>query len=182
MTNHLYNDVLNYAQFPEPYNNTGPKGCKLCSQVFTTTQALLNHLESHMAQEEVAIRRLYSSSQHVNSQKQLGSSQFPPQLTVGDGRIFQPQPQPGIMQMPQPFIRNPFFNVSQIGSSSLPARKMQVPPPKVFPCDVSTNDDGSKAYILKLEKPIKKIDFIDLVNVDDDNNSNVEEVDLDLKL
>jgi len=180
MTNHFHNDVLNYAHFSELYNNTGPKGCKLCNQVFTNTQALLIHLESHMAQEEMAIRRLYSSPQSLNSQKQLGL-QFPMQ-PLGDGRIFQSQPQP-IMEMSHSLGRNSFSNVSQIGSSNashFPIRKMQGSP-QVFPYDGSINDDGSKAYILKLEKPIKKIEFIDLVNTDDDNNP-MEEVDLDLKL
>lgn len=40
---------------------------------------------------------------------------------------------------------------------------------------------GTKAYITQLEKPIKKIDFIDLVNTDDDN-AEVKPLDLTLKL
>ncbi|WVY96327.1 hypothetical protein V8G54_028478 [Vigna mungo] len=178
MTN-FYNDVLNHAQFFELGNNTSSKGCKLCNQVFTNTQALLIHLESHMAQEEIAIKRLYSLPQHVNSQKQLGF-QLPIQPMMGDGRVFQAQTQP-ILEMTHSIRRNPFSNSSQVGSSSIPIRRMQIPS-QVFPYGASINDDGSKAYILKLEKPIKKIDFIDLVNTDDDNNSEVEEVDLNLKL
>jgi len=132
-----------------------------------------------MAQEEIAIKRLYSLPQHVNSQKQLGS-QFAPQPTMGDARVFQAQSQP-IMEITHSIRRNSFSNAIQIGSSSIPFRRMQVPS-QSFHYDASINDDGSKAYILKLEKPIKKIDFIDLVDIDDDNNSEVEEVDLNLKL
>ena len=159
MTNLFYNDVLNYAHLSDLYNNTGPKGCKLCKQVFSNTQALLIHLEFHMAQEEIAIRRLYSLPQHVNYQKQF------PLQPMADGRFF------------QSIGRNPFSNANQIGSSSMPIRRMQVQ----AQYDASMNDDGSKAYILKLEKPIKHIDFIDLVNIDEDNNS-LQQLDLDLKL
>ncbi|KAG2403655.1 hypothetical protein LR48_Vigan02g004900 [Vigna angularis] len=178
MTN-FYNGVLNHAQLFELRNNTSSKGCKLCNQVFISTQALLVHLESHMAQEEIAIKRLHSLPQHVNSQKQLGF-QLPIQPIMGGGRVFQAQPQP-IMETNHSIRRNPVSNASQIGSSSVPIRRMQVPS-QLFPYGANINDDGSKAYILKLEKPIKKIDFIDLVNTDDDNNSEVEEIDLNLKL
>ncbi|KAK7393714.1 hypothetical protein VNO78_22278 [Psophocarpus tetragonolobus] len=178
----MANNFYNNGQFPEHYS-PGPNGCRLCNKVFTNTQALLTHIESHMAQEEFAIRRLYSSPQHVNSQMQLGSHQFPPQRIMGDGRVFQAQSQLP-MGMPQPIRRNPFFNASQIGPSSVPIRQMQHQhPSQVFPYVGRINDDGSKAYISNLEKPIKKIDFVDLVNVDDDNNSEVEAaLDLDLKL
>ena len=144
---------------------------------------LLTHVESHMAQEKDVVRRLNSSPpQHVNSQIQLGSHQFPPPPTMDDIGIFQSQSQ--LMGMSQPISRNPFFNSNQIGSSSsssMPIRKMQVLP-HAFPYVGNINGDGFKAFISNLEKPIKKIDFIDLVNVDDDNNSDVEVMDLDLKL
>ncbi|KAG4917178.1 hypothetical protein JHK87_054735 [Glycine soja] len=179
----MANNFYNNAQFSKLYNNPDPKGCKLCNQVFTNTQALLTHVESHMAQEKDVVRRLNSSPpQHVNSQIQLGSHQFPPPPTMDDIRIFQSQSQ--LMGMPQPISRNPFFNSNQIGSSSsssMPIRKMQVLP-HAFPYVGNINGDGFKAFISNLEKPIKKIDFIDLINVDDDNNSDVEVMDLDLKL
>ncbi|KAH1259742.1 hypothetical protein GmHk_02G003044 [Glycine max] len=168
----MANNFYNNAQFSKLYNSPDPKGCKLCNQVFTNTQALLT------------IRRLNSSPpQHVNSQIQLGSHQFPPPPTMDDIGIFQSQSQ--LMGMSQPISRNPFFNSNQIGSSSssssMPIRKMQVLP-HAFPYVGNINGDGFKAFISNLEKPIKKIDFIDLVNVDDDNNSDVEVMDLDLKL
>ncbi|KHN10070.1 hypothetical protein D0Y65_025597 [Glycine soja] len=175
----MANNFYNNAQFAGFYNNTNPKGCRLCNQVFTDTQALLTHVESHMAQEEDSLRRLNSSPPDVNSQMQLGSQQFPPQPAMGDGRNFQAQSQP--MRMPQPISKNPIFNSSQIGSSSTPIRQMQVSP-QAFPFSGSINGDGSKPYISKLEKPIKKIDFIDLVNMDGDDNLEVEAMDLDLKL
>ncbi|KAK7344504.1 hypothetical protein VNO77_14173 [Canavalia gladiata] len=165
----LGHNVLNYAQHPAPFNNnTSPISCRLCNQRFTSTQALLAHIESHMACEEVAIRRLYSP-QHVNSQMQLASHHFPPTPIMGDGRIFQSPPQH--MALPR---RNPFSNAtSQVGSSSQPIRQMA-------PWNV-INDDGTKAYLMQLEKPIKKDDFIDLVNVDDDNLDG-QTLDLELKL
>ncbi|KAL2323748.1 hypothetical protein Fmac_028127 [Flemingia macrophylla] len=187
MANNFYNNsVLNYEQHPSFCNNTGPNGCRLCNQVFTNTHALLTHIESHMAQEEVAIRRLYSSPQHhhhVNSQ----THQFPSPPNMSHAMIFQaqPQPQPQPQSQPKsmgihhPVIRSPFFNVatSQVGSSSQhPIRQMQIPP-QSLPHARSFGVDG-----LNLEKPIMKADFIDLVNVDDDNNSKVEPLDLDLKL
>ncbi|KHN00273.1 hypothetical protein glysoja_022877 [Glycine soja] len=198
----MANNFYNNAQFSKLYNSPDPKGCKLCNQVFTNTQALLTtwaiaqgsralkppmlltHVESHMAQEKDVVRRLNSSPpQHVNSQIQLGSHQFPPPPTMDDIGIFQSQSQ--LMGMSQPISRNPFFNSNQIGSSSssssMPIRKMQVLP-HAFPYVGNINGDGFKAFISNLEKPIKKIDFIDLVNVDDDNNSDVEVMDLDLKL
>ncbi|KAK7279260.1 hypothetical protein RJT34_24307 [Clitoria ternatea] len=186
--NNLRRDVLNYAQHLAPYNNNnGPIACRLCNQSFTSIQGLLAHVESHMAHEEVAIRRLYSSphQQYVNPQMHLASHHHlsPQQPIVGDDdgmrNIFHASPPP--LAMPhQPIARTPFFNASQVGSSQ-PSRKMQLSPP--FISYAGKNDDPTKAYLIQLEKPIKKIDFIDLVHMDDeDNNDEQEIVDLDLKL
>lgn len=196
----MRHDVLNYT----PQNNQ--IACRLCNRVFGNTQTLITHIESHMEHEEAAIRRLYSP-EHINPQRQFSSHCFPPGFplpidtsqNINDGRIFQQQP----LGIPQP-IRNPFL----VGS-----RQIQLPPhvlsssinnnnnnnvngflaqlanPHVYqwkqPEEESSND-GTKAYIMQLEKPIKKIDFIDLVHNDDDNNnnhnSNVQTLDLSLKL
>ncbi|KAF1897940.1 hypothetical protein Lal_00032702 [Lupinus albus] len=47
--------------------------------------------------------------------------------------------------------------------------------------ELSLHDDGTREFIMQLEKPIKKIDFIDLVNIDDDN-SDVKPLNLALQL
>lgn len=211
----LWHDVLNYVQHPplqtHNNNNTGQQiACRFCSRSFISTQALITHIDSHMENEEVAIRRLYSS-QHINSQRQFAPTShcFPPGFPVPidpqnmitdhqHGRVFQLAPPPQ-----QPMRRNPFFSAGQVGSSQQPVRQMQPVPPHVnlpsgtgllaqFPTpqvhhhqywkpEEESSNDGTKAYILQLEKPIKKIDFIDLVNIDDDN-SDVPTLDLALKL
>lgn len=154
--------------------------CRLCNRVFSSTQALVTHIESHMENEEAAIRRLYSI-EHIIPQRRFPYC-FPlgfhvPLMdtqNINVGRNFHPQS----MMIPQP-RKNQFFNVGS----------MQVKfPPHVYQLkhleDESSND-GTKAYIMQLEKPIKKIDFIDLVNNDDgddDDNSDVHALDLALKL
>lgn len=173
-----------------PHNNPDQVGCRLCNQVFMGTQALIAHIESHIAHEEIAIRSL-NSPNHINSQKGQVSHRFPPTLPMpmplqetinfANSKIFQSPPQP--TRMPQP-RRNPFFSVAHVGSSQ-PIRQMLFPPqlpipqaqwkPEEYP------NDGTKAYIKQLEKPIKKIDFIDLVGMDDDN-SDVQTLNLALKL
>jgi len=142
-------------------------GCRYCNRFFTNTQTLATHIESHMEYEEAAIRKLYST-EHINPKRQ-----FPPQcLPPHDGKIFQPKP---TVIRPHP-SRNPFFG--HVGY-----RQMQLPPHvnQSKHLEGQSSNDGTKAYIKQLEKPIKKIDFIDLVNNDDDN-PDVNTLDLSLKL
>lgn len=121
--------------------------CRVCNQVFRSNHALVTHMESH---EGASIRRFYSEP--VNPQGQFLWYSSPPGFHVpndtqnmNDGRIFQPQPHPMMMFQP---TRN------QIPSHVLP-------------------NDGTKPYIMQLEKPIKK---------KDDDNSAVPTLDLTLKL
>lgn len=158
----------NFAQHP-PHNNTSQNPCTLCNRVFPSTQALITHVDSHIEHEEGAIRRFYS---HQN---------------INDGWFFQSQPSPPqpMAMTPQP-RRNPFFSPgSQVGSSPSVIRQMQLPPQLhvLSPARIHQSQyDGTKAYITQLEKPIKKIDFIDLVNIDDDDDSEAQPLDLTLKL
>jgi hypothetical protein len=148
--------------------------CRLCNRVFINTQALITHLESHMENEGAAIRRLYSTD-HINPQVQFPSHCIPPGFhvpidtqNINDGRIFQPQPR-----------RNHFLNVGsmQLTQHGLPNQHFY----QWKHLREESSNDGTKAYIMQLEKPIKKIDFIDLVGNDDDN-SGAQSLDLALKL
>ncbi|CAK8570691.1 unnamed protein product [Lathyrus sativus] len=153
--------------------------CRLCNRVFISTQALVTHIESHMKNEEAAIRRLYSI-EHIIPQRRFPSHCFPLGFHVplmdtqnmNEGRTFQPQP----MMIPQP-RKKQFLSVGSM--------QMQFSP-RVYQLkhlEEESSNDGTKAYIMQLEKPIKKIDFIDLVNNDDDDdNSDVHALDLALKL
>lgn len=194
-------DLLNYAQNT---NNTDQITCRLCKRVFRSNQALITHIDSHMAHEEGVIRRLYSIN-HINPQthaSHLFSPSFPMPMQLQETRNFPDNNsilQP--MALPQQ-RRNSFFSASQVGTST-PIRQMQLSP-QVLSCAGNNNAaeiarlpippqvpqrkreeespiDGTRAYIMQLEKPIKKIDFIDLVNMDDDN-SDVEPLNLALKL
>lgn len=199
----LNHEVLNYAQHP-PHNNTGQNPCTHCNSVFPSTQALIDitHVDSHIKHEESAMRRLYSQTQHV-------SHRFPAtfpiptgietQQNINDGWFFHSPPQPMTMSQPR---RNTFFSPGDQVGSSQPVRKMQLPPQLHALSSAGNNTvagrmlapsptpqrkpeesayGGTKAYITQLEKPIKKIDFIDLVNTDDDN-AEVKPLDLTLKL
>ncbi|KAE9617632.1 hypothetical protein Lal_00043279 [Lupinus albus] len=199
----LRRDVLNYAQHPI---NTDQIACRLCKQVFRNTQALVAHIDSHMEHEEVAIRRLYSPN-YINSQRQISSSLFPPNFPLSmqqpetqnfthNNRIFQ-QPRQQHMDMPQPRM-NSFFNGNQVGSSS---RQTQLSPmffasagnnnvtervPLRFPqfhqrslTEVSPID-GTRPFILQLEKPIKT-SFNDFMKMHD-AKSDVQSLNLTLKL
>ncbi|KAK2453883.1 hypothetical protein P8452_01399 [Trifolium repens] len=144
--------------------------CRFCNRVFISSQALVTHIKTHMEHEKAAIRRLYPTKD-INPQAQFPSHNFRPSFHVpidtqninGD-RIFHPQPR-----------RNQFFNVGSM--------QMQLPP-HVYQwkhLEEESSNDGTKAYIMQLEKPIKKIDFIDLVSNDDDMDG-VHTLDLALKL
>ncbi|KAL5066886.1 hypothetical protein RYX36_017773 [Vicia faba] len=153
--------------------------CRLCNRVYISTQALVTHIESHMENQEAAIRRLYSKKDII-LQRQFSSHCFPlgfhvPLMetqNINDGKTLQPQS----MMFRQP-RKNQFFNVGSM--------QMQFPPHvyQLKHLGEESSNDGTKAYIMQLEKPIKKIDFIDLVNNDeDDDNSDVYALDLALKL
>ncbi|KAK7277397.1 hypothetical protein RIF29_18548 [Crotalaria pallida] len=244
MASNFYNlrrNVLNSAHQPAN-NNTDPShahACRLCKKVFRSTQDLLAHIDSHMAQEESAIRRLHSSNYVNNSseRKSIASPLFPPsiappmpnQLLQGNNFadnnnnksniLFQSPPSSQSMVMPTQLRRNSFFSGSlQVGSSSTPTpiRQMLLSPHQVVNLSYAGNNnnnknsatseigqlsisqsnkrrlaaaaaegvspsDGTRSFIVQLEKPIKKIDFIDLVSMDDDN-SDEEPLNLALKL
>ncbi|CAL0303216.1 unnamed protein product [Lupinus luteus] len=179
----------------------------LCKQVFMTTQALIAHIESHMKNEEVKIRSLYSPN-YINSQRQQVSPFFPPTFPMtrqlqetrnfsDNSNSFQASPQSSATHL---LRRNSFFCTSQVGALT-PNREMKLSP-SVLSCagnnaidlanlsfpqtrkrklaDVSPVD-GTREFIAQLEKPLKKIEFIDLVNMDDEN-SDVKSLNLALKL
>ncbi|KAJ1422415.1 Zinc finger C2H2-type [Sesbania bispinosa] len=190
-------DMFNYAQD----NTSNQTACRLCNQGFINTQALITHIESHIEHEEAAIRRLYNSALDINSHKQVVSHHFPsssqvPKETQNITECIFSQSSPQPLTMPQP-KRNPFFSPSQICSSQ-PVRQMQLLPqvlssagnevagiaelstPQFYQRKLAEESPkhATKAYIMQLEKPIKKTD---LVNIDDDK-SEVQTLDLALKL
>ncbi|KAJ1391821.1 Zinc finger C2H2-type [Sesbania bispinosa] len=179
MTNGFCNwrhDMFNYAQ----NNTSNQSACRLCNQAFINTQALITHIESHMEHEKAAIRRLYNSPQDINSHKQVvfdhfpSSFQFPKETqNITEGRFFQSSPQPLTMPQPgiNPFFRNEVAGITELSTPQFYQRKLAEESPK----------HATKAYIMQLEKPIKKIDSIDLVNIDDDN-SKVQTLDFALNL
>ncbi|GAU41489.1 hypothetical protein TSUD_13710 [Trifolium subterraneum] len=145
--------------------------CRLCNRVFISGQALITHIESHMEHEEAAIRRLYPQAQFPSHYFRPGFHVPIDTQYINGGRIFHPQPR-----------RNQFCNV---GSMQMQLPPHVLPNPHVYQwkhLEEESSNDGTKAYIMQLEKPIKKIDFIDLVSNDDDMSNDVHTLDLALKL
>ncbi|OIW21193.1 hypothetical protein TanjilG_30789 [Lupinus angustifolius] len=171
-----------------------------------TTQALIAHIESHMKNEEVKIRNLYSPNS-IYSQRQVSPffpNTFPMTRQLQETRnfsdnsnSFQASPQSSATHL---LRRNSFFSGTQVGALT-PNREMKLSP-SVLSCagnnainianlSIPQNRkrkladiypvDGTREFIVQLEKPFKKIEFIDLVNIDDDN-SDVKPLNLALKL
>ncbi|KAL1367995.1 hypothetical protein AAHE18_02G088500 [Arachis hypogaea] len=174
-----------------PLNNNHPNqiSCILCNQTFMSTRALMTHIESHIAHEKVVLQNLITSPNYnVNSQIGQSFQRFHPNIPM-------PMPKQETInfandskfnQTPQKI--SSLFGVGQIGSSSSShsIRQIMFPPQppnqQLFQWKPQENpNDGTKAYIKILEKPIKKIDFVDLVAMDDDN-LDVLKLNLGLKL
>ncbi|CAL0303217.1 unnamed protein product [Lupinus luteus] len=197
----LRRDVLNYAQHP---NNTDQISCRLCKQVFRNTQALVAHIDSHMEHEEVAIRRLYSPN-YINSQRQISSSLYQPNFSLSmqqpetqnfthNNSFFQSTQQQQQQQQQQ---MNSFFSGGQVGSSSRQTQlssmvfssagnnvteKASLRIPQFHQRNLAEVSpiDGTRPFILQLEKPIK-MNFNDLMKMND-VKSDMRSLNLTLKL
>lgn len=60
----MYGFNLGHREWP-PYNPTQNIVCQFCGHVFVSTQALINHIESHMVEEEVSAASRRAMRQHV---------------------------------------------------------------------------------------------------------------------
>lgn len=121
--------------------------CRVCDQVFRSNRALVTHMESH---EGASIRRHYSEP--FNPQGQFLWYSSPPGFHVpydtqnmNDARIFQPQPHPRAML--------------QLTRNQIPSHVLPNPPVyQLEHLEEESSNDGTKPYIVQLEKPIKKKD------------------------
>ncbi|GAV65427.1 hypothetical protein CFOL_v3_08942 [Cephalotus follicularis] len=109
---------LNHA-YRRPYNPTHI-ACRICDQVFTSTHGLINHIESHMIDDETLSRRHNEinlmSSQPLTNPFQSNFSLLAPQPPIQNVYNF-----PGVQE------RNPFLgSTPQIVA---PPRSTQPPPP-----------------------------------------------------
>lgn len=152
--------------FPHENNHSnGNKNivCGLCNQAFTNFQSLINHIEAHMATENLALRRL-------NNPLQLNfSTPMPMQETTNfvKSTIFQEPHQQQHSQHVMSHVGN--NNVADVTSFSFSA-------PQEVHMEVSPID-GTKPYINMLDKPIDNNVLINSDNINDDTL-----LDLELKL
>ncbi|KAI4345827.1 hypothetical protein L6164_012919 [Bauhinia variegata] len=157
MANNLWNlrqgnlDASNHVHHPH-YNNS-PIACRLCNQIFLSNQALLSHIESHIAHEENNLKTL------TNPPRQ--------NISGGGARCVLPP-----AQLTQP----PLLNYSS-SMNNVTATRVDFPGSQLLMTEGSSMD-GTKQYIKQLEKPIKSIEIIDLV----DEENDLQAVDLNLTL
>jgi hypothetical protein len=149
--------------------------CTICSQVFTNTQSLITHLESHRLQENLALLRLNNIN---NPRFQAQFEQFPNPLQA-------PPQQP--LAIPQPRTNQIMDDVSHqlhILQNVIPSAETNVaemtlmsptPPAHQNYMEVS-QIDGTKPYIDMLDKPINSM-FVNPPPIVNDDT-----LDLELKL
>ena len=186
----------NHIARHEPFHNPTQIACRLCDHVFMSTQALINHIESHMAEEESSAAS--RSRQHRTTTTRLPSQRdllLPNFATLLENRLPLVQPLP-------PAERHPFLCVHR---SFAPLR----PPPTLLPqvspmarfsshapqlilsgpqeqrrvlAPEEPPGDCTKPYLDQLEHPIMAV--VQGADRNDENNgiSGLNKLDLALKL
>lgn len=193
-------------------SSTSQIACRLCNQVCSNREALIAHIDSHLAREEITLRTLnhqpHNQVQSFPSQlsetlrnHQFAPTSFPrvslsppvPEMNRNISDIRALWAPPGLTQVVPPSrINHTLFSVNV----NKPSASAPMQPPLLglsstmnsHRC-ISTQpfqsrnvvdeipiSEGAQPFIKMLDKPIRKIEFIDLVNLDD------EEMDLTLKL
>ncbi|CAL0328097.1 unnamed protein product [Lupinus luteus] len=152
-----------------------------------------------MAQNEVSIRSL-NSPNYINSHRQLVSTLFPPTFQetrniASNNNSFQ-APSQSVEMLKRdsffsggqvcPLTSNRNMNLSPsvlscVGNNAAEIAQLSLPQSCKRKLEELSPCDGTKDFIVQLEKPINMIEFIDLVHIDDDN-SDVKPLNLALKL
>ncbi|KAK7357480.1 hypothetical protein VNO80_16768 [Phaseolus coccineus] len=169
---------LNYGQHP----HQNGIACKLCNHVSSDFHAFIAHTESHFAQQNSTMRRLYSPN-HVNSQREMIPNplqpNFPRRMMMQETRnfnntVFQTSPlQPMLMPRQRtnlfPHARQQVIAASQSfhgPSLAMSFDRNSVNKMTLFPSPLihqremkSSAIDGTKPYINLLDKPINNNGF-----------------------
>ncbi|QHN78211.1 hypothetical protein HN51_055469 [Arachis hypogaea] len=177
--------LFNYGQYRSLNNNhQNPISCRICNQVFHSFQALIIHSESHLLTRE---NNLYRGTQSfspnlVNSQRErlipshhrrLVANSFQPRLTRASPYPYATRA--AMSRPPSSTIRPCNFPLELRSSSTLSyLTEMTRLPSSSTPLihqveeimEVSTVD-GTRALIDKLNKPIVKNHFVNIINLND---------------
>lgn len=156
--------------------------CKLCNHVSPDFQAFIAHTESHFAQQNSTVRRMYSPN-HVNSQREIIPNPLRPnfhrptmmqETRNFNNTVFQTSPlQPVLMPRPRTNLfshtRQPVIAASQsfhgpplgVSFDRNSVNKMALfPSPLIHQREMKTSPiDGTKPYINLLDKPINNNGF-----------------------
>jgi hypothetical protein len=146
--------------------------CTICSQVFTNTQSLITHLESHRLQENLALLRLNNiNNPHFQAQfEQIPNPlQAPPQQPLAI-------PQPRTNQIMDSVTHQLHILQNVIPSAETNVAEMTLMSPTRQHYMEVSQIDGTKPYIDKLDKPINSM-FVNPPPIVNDDT-----LDLELKL
>lgn len=179
----------------QPFYNSTQIACRICDHVFMSTQALINHIESHMVEEETAASiRQHRTNRLPASQRDLFANclqpsfatlpenglLLPPPLPerhpfLGVNRTFAPPPTGLLPPQVSPMARN-YTNFSNSPQLILSAPQGQSRVAEAPPSDCT------RPYLDLLEQPIKAM--VQVSGRNDENNgiSGLNRLDLALKL
>jgi hypothetical protein len=190
----------NHIARHEPFHSPTQIACRLCDNVFLSTQALINHIESHMAEEESTAasrsRQHRTTTTRLPSQRDLLFNCSQPNFaTLPENRLPLVQPSPA----PE---RHPFLCVHRSFAPQLPPPTLlpQVSPMARFsshaPQLILSGPQGqrrilvpeeplgdcTKPYLNQLEHPIMAV--VQVADRNDENSgiSGLNKLDLALKL
>ncbi|KAB8495643.1 hypothetical protein FH972_025385 [Carpinus fangiana] len=190
----------NHIARQEPFQSPTQIACRLCDQVFMSTQALINHIESHMAEEESTAasrsRQHRATTTRLPSQRDLlfncsqpnfathpenrlplvqrpsQPSERHPFLCVH--RSFAPPPPPTLLPQVSPMARFSSHAPQLILSSPQGQRRVLAPEEPLGDC--------TKPYLDQLEHPIMVV--VQAADRNDENSGifGLNKLDLALKL
>jgi hypothetical protein len=176
--------------------------CRLCDNVFMSTQALINHIESHMGEEEATSRMQHRTNRlPIPSQRDICANPFQPNFALPippreTQQLFENRLP--VMQPLAPPERHPFYGLNRmiVPRPTLPPlvspmarNNFAVPPQFILSAEQAQrrmveepSGDCTKPYLNQLDHPIMKL--VDVTDSNDDNNSisGLNKLDLALKL
>lgn len=193
----MQHGLTNHARHDQPFHNpTSQIACRLCDHVFLSTQALINHIESHIAEEEstaASRSRQHRATSRLPSQRDLLFNCSQPNFaTLPENRLPLVQPPAAAAE------RHPFLCVHRTFAPPTPTLLPQVYPMGRFsshaPQLILSGPQGqrraaeeppgdcTKPYLDQLEHPIMAI--VQVADRNDENNgiSGLNKLDLALKL
>lgn len=181
----------------EPFYNPTQIACRLCDHVFMSTQALINHIESHMAEEETttASRRQHRTNRMPSQRDLFANSLQPSFATLPENMLplVQPLPPPerhpflgvnrSTFALPAPTLLSPQVSLMARNSfSHAPQFILSAPQGQRRSVAEEPPSDCTRPYLDQLELPIMAI--VQASDRNDENNgfSGLNKLDLALKL